>query len=830
MENNEKKTALEFETLSLSGFSFESSDTPPLDETAKEAPTPAAEGKPEDIIPDSFELSFADEYESEKAKSEPEIIDEPKVRRPYIPKFTEASARYSTAEVLSKTIAKTVTKAQAAAVTARPEVRPSVDPTAELEDDRAVKKVMVTTGASSDEAFLDESIKIYKFEGDAVAEDKKKIPVANKPVPEEDYVPLVPKPESEEAEPIAEEKPSEPAQLEAEEALKKEEKLLPTPFGKVAEGEEPKGSRGEALSKRGRLSEYSSLPERDSFKDRFLDALTSVKIRLTAIVLIILSLIASEIVFLTLSPINMVGFLTGGGVLVDLLFSTALFALSIPEVYRGVKRLFGGVLAPEVFLPLSYILILVYTLTAASFGPSGAVYMHFSLPFSLGVFYSALASYFRISAEFKSFKLISTGRDMWVLDKRFTRTLERENIALDGAVDEYRSKISRVFRTSFVSDFCENTERVKENSANTATLLGISLGTALVSGVITFFLADSALPLLSALEAFLAVFFFSVPSAFILSRKFFFNRLIKREAKSGRTFIGESAVYDTAEVDVIAYDDTEALGGAAIKKMHLYGKVYNTEKAMMEMYSLFSTVGGPLVKVFSASLDRKCPSAESVTLFDDGIVGYFGGHRVMAGSYDFMVRNNARIPEDDGKALFEPMTGVKVMYGAEDGEVFVKFFIKYSFADAFSTLLPDFKRYNIVPLIYTRDPNVDGELLRTLTDGEDRIRAFKLRDLPLPTEVYSHISSDSVSLADKLSVPSLLTSAREYRALSSIASAFEMFTMLAGAAASSLTSLFLMGGLSRVPTLVYLIWQLIPLSLFSVLPRAFDRLKEKNKE
>ncbi len=814
-ENTERKTALTFETVTAEGLVFESEAAPPV----KGSSLPE-EKEPEKTVEEPADgFTFDTGSGNEKTDGLTFFPEPPQMRKTYVPRFTEVSERYRAADGSRRDVPKSALL---------PKDAPALDPTAELDEERNVRKVVVNRGTSADDTFSDESIKIYKFESDGM-------PSAPK-IPEAGQSTAAPEPEEPKEQKAAEDTLTDEARVDTEPVCEHEAdtdaELLPSPVRKLAAGEEPKGSREGARPSKSRLfPEYTSPSERDGFKDRFLDALMSVRVRFAAIALIILALIAAEIVFLTVSPYDMGGFLVGSGALVDLLFSTALLALTLPEVGRAVRYLAKRTAAPELMLPLSYLVILAYTLTAAFGGEVGVRYMHFSLPFSLQAAFSVLASYFRLEGEFRSFRMISTGKPMWVLDKRFTRTLEKENIALDGAVDEYSSKLARVFRTSFVSDYSANSAKVRENTSNFLTVVGITLGASLITGAIALFLTDSTARFAAALEAFSMVFFFALPAFSILVHKLPLARLLAMAKEKGHTFIGEGAVMDTAEVDVIAYDDTEIFGDdVTIRKVHLYGKVYNTAKAMEEMYSLFSAVGGPLARVFAQSLDRKCSSAESVTLFDDGIVGFFEGRKVMAGSEEFMRRNNVKIPEDDYKTKPDSQDPVRVMYGAEDGEVYVKFFIRYSFMEEFSVLLPELVREHIVPLVYTRDPNIDTEMLRTLTLGDDVIRVLKQRELPAADEVYPHISSTEVSLGDKYRVPEMLLLARAYRAHITLASVAELAVMLAGAALSSVLSLILMGRLSSVPVFVPALYQLLPgVLLFASASLGF-KLRKKDKE
>ena len=813
-ENREKKTALQFETVTASGLVFESDSAPSVEDSIV----------PRDPVSEDAETPGL-LFEETVPKTKENTSDSLNIKKTYFPRFTEVSERYRSVDRSKLTERPTVN----VKAWVKPE-EPSLDPTAELDEQRRVRKVVVSSGARADDTFSDESIKIYKFDSDERPQAPK-IPDAGK-ISAESVKPIL----QESAERSADEVPEESAvpEVEKEETEETPERaILPSPVRKYAEGEEPKGSHEDVRRPKNKLfPEYTSRAERDGFKDRFLDALMSVRVRFAAIGLIILALIAEEIVLLGVSPFDMGGFLAGNGALVDLLFSTALFALSIPEIIRAVRYAVKRQVTPELMLPLSYLFILVYSLSAALGGELGVRYAHFSLPFSVQIAFSTAAAYFRLDGEFISFKMISTGKEMWVLDERFTRTLDKENIALDGAVDEYSSKLARVFRTSFVSDYSANTAKIRESSANVLTSLGVSVGAALLTGAITLFLTDSTARFPAALEAFLLVFFFASPAISLLVHKLPLSSLLRTAREREYTFVGEGSVMDTADVDVIAYDDTEIFGkeDVSIRKVHLYGKVYNTAKAMEEMYSLFSVVGGPLLNVFSQSLDRKCSSAESVTVFDDGLVGSFEGHQVMAGSLDFMLRNNVKIPEEDYKTKPDGSDTTRVMYGAEDGAVYVKFFIRYSFMEEFSSFLPDLRREHIVPLVYTRDPNIDAEMIRTLTLGDDVIRVLKERELPVPNEVYPHISSAEVSLGEKFSVPEMLLTARAYKSHITAASLGELGIMFFGASVASVLSFVLMDGLSGVPSFVPAIYQLLPGAVLFLFTKLKFRPTRKDKE
>ena len=247
--------------------------------------------------------------------------------------------------------------------------------------------------------------------------------------------------------------------------------------------------------------------------------------------------------------------------------------------------------------------------------------------------------------------------------------------------------------------------------------------------------------------------------------------------------------------------------GVSLKKVHLYGKTYNAGKAMHQMYAIFSAVGGPLSDMFKASVEEGSPSAIELEIEDDGISGRLGEHTVYAGTAEYMARKGAFIPPDDFRTNLAQGDSTKVMYGAEDGKVYVKFFIRYSFSEEFTMLLPSLKDAGIVPLIYTRDPNLTAEFFRMLTLGEDIIRVLKKHTVPENEDkVYRRVSAGIVTLGNKLDAVNLVLHAKKYAAYQSALSMSELIAMLAG---TVVAIMFAITGSLSVPMVAVAALQLV---------------------
>ena len=122
-------------------------------------------------------------------------------------------------------------------------------------------------------------------------------------------------------------------------------------------------------------------------------------------------------------------------------------------------------------------------------------------------------------------------------------------------------------------------------------------------------------------------------------------------------------------------------------------------------------------------------------------------------------------------------------------------------------LLPDLKSKNIVPLIYTRDPNINGDLLKVLTLGEDIIRVMK-KYVPRTSEekTYRHVNSGIVTYGDKDNAINMILSAKKYKSFLASVSVTELVCMLVSAIAAIICAL---SGTYSLPVSLFAFWQFI---------------------
>lgn len=766
--------------------------------------------------PHEDEFLIPESYITDKDFETQTFVNTPASIRPtYLPRFTEVSDTY---RMQNDPRPRTDAPKPATKVVENKEEEinlTDLDPTSEGVENKEVEKVVVSSGTPVNKDLTDENLTVLKFSTpiDTQTQDALSVltendaPVQETPAVVNDDMTVV-------------EENIDEVTNENEESVKEQGPLtIPDPETTYSvvnfapdqerfESDMPLGSE-ESPIKEQKKGEFTSPIQRDSIKDRALDSLMSIRVRLVCVALLLATVVIMDCVrWFGFEPLSSVGLasIPSAATYVDMQFAVCMFLLAIPEAVRSCSLLLKKTLSPELFIVAALPVIVVNDIILAANGAEG--FLTFSALYGLQCFSAILAYYIKIDTDFLAFKSVSKNIGKNVLDKRFTRELPRENLALDGIIDEYNSKTARMFRTSFVSGFFRRSSVLCENSSNVAMILGVGTGLSLVTSLVSFFL--NSYSIVHAAQSFATVFLLSLPVFSIFLHKLPYKQSMREVIeKDEGAYIGESSIYESADVDVVTYEDTEIFGteDVRIKKVHLYGKAYNTAKAMKQMYSLFSVVGGPLDYVFSSSLDRKCPSATEIVIEPDGICGMLEGHRIFAGTAEYMARHGVTIPSDDYRTNSSTVDSTRVMYGAEDNEVYVKFFIRYSFSEEFTMILPELKEKKIVPLIYTRDPNITGDLLKILTLGEDIIRVMK-KYVPRTTEeqTYRHIDSGLVTYGDKTNAINMILLAKKYTALQSGFAVYELIAMVVGAVLAVIIS---MGEFFAVPEILLPLWHVL---------------------
>ncbi len=767
------------------------------------------------LVLEGEEGFFDDENNGGEAEQEPYHI--------YTPRFTEASERYRL-----KGDARVRERFGIKQRPEKPEGNPDeIDPTAEFDADiNGVEDAKTPENVALDES--DESISVLKFKTpeEELEEEARREREEIKKLLGSD-VKAAPAPEKDEEESAEDEEIPEETTEEENIETEPEEYTLPDPdedelkvyeFEPVSNKTEPDLPPSETNKKNNR--EFNNPIQRDSIKDRFLDLLISIRIRRVASLVFALGILILEI----LAAAGAVKFnLFGGNAsystlgIVDLLLGTCLFVIAMPEIVRAVKSLIEKKITRELLSVPMYALFLAYTLVASFSGQKK--YALFGILFASVIIPILTAALYRSKADFIAFKMIAQPEDKQVIDLVNTRELDVENKALDGVVDEYRSKLSRTFNASFISDFFKNSDGGEISLKHAGLIYGIPFGAALICGIVAYFLSWS---FVTAMAVFALGAMLGCPIFSIIAGKISFFHSQRAALLTDSTAIGEDSYHDFAGVDVFAFDDTDLFGpdDVNLKRFMLYGDRENMEQVMRQMCALFAAVGGPLDYMFSGIIDNRVrhKTATNLIIEDDGILGEVAGHKICAGSEDYMRRNGIAIPQAaSGRETGSSLDTIKIMYAAEDGEVNAKFYIRYSFSEEFASTIPSLRDAQIIPLVYTRDPNISGELLSTLTAGIGTMRVVKLYD-PIPEDTTaSRVDARMITYGDRLDAASMIILSKKYHKFSLYLKFAELCAAIIGVILAISLSLI---GLQRFTVIFAALWHVVTCTAIRLLSKA----------
>ncbi len=799
-------------------FEIGSEITPPEEnKTTETVESPEEETKEDDAVSSIFDIAEKEESESS---------DVFRFQTTYMPRFTDATGKYSRIGYGSEAVDELESPLLISS--------DGADATAEIDEGKENDAKIVNLKPEGE--IITETSTLFKFD-DADKDSQNPAP-KQEPVPEE-VKPQEEKPEDVEASdaPVDETpEKTEPApeivevKTETNTAVDIENPLpkkIPERYVPVAVAKRESITEvGDALGGNEK-SEFTAHHKSDRVKDGFLDSLLSQKVRFSVALALSVILIIFENLYLfgvdLMKAFNIIA-MPNALAIIDIQFVACIFLLALPEIIRGLKNLLAKRVTTELFLIPAFAVYLAYSLALIVKTPEK--YSLFGILFAILTLSVVASSYLRTKADFVSFKHISESGEKKIVDNKYTRVLDSENFALDGVIEEYKSRTARVFKTSFVADFFRRTRSSSEKLSHVLLMTLLPLGVSFVISFAVYFLAPG---FISAITAFALTYLLSVPAFTVLVRKLPHYFASEEAALENGALIGEAAYYDYAGIDVICFEDVEIFSSedVNIQRIRLYRSNEDLTKALRQMSALFMTVGGPLDEIFSESLDKKCAPANGIIIKENGLIGEIDGKKVMAGSYDFMISEGVTPPgdEDDGKKSFDATT---VMYAAENGEIYAKFYVRYRFSEEFTMLLPTLGEEKIVPLVYTRDPNLTNDLMKKLTAGTSTVRILKKDTTPVRDFAPPKLSAGMVCNGDKGNLVNLVLLARRYAKFNSRIKVTERSAMIVGL---SLGALISVGGmLSLLPSALLSAWQLAWCVALYALTRSSFRLPKKKKE
>lgn len=413
----------------------------------------------------------------------------------------------------------------------------------------------------------------------------------------------------------------------------------------------------------------------------------------------------------------------------QLLMLCALFAL--PELKRGVKRLFTGAPTPETMTVLAFVVAVVSSYVIAFRATVNSTPVLFNAVAAMSIVMALIYSRTNIKREFISFFVAGSKRKKYAMN----RVPENETLlSPESYEDDMYGDVMRVERVGFIDGFFSRMCAPDGmTTAFTAAFMGISVVAAALFAVFANKGNDAVMAVFSNIYIVsLAI----MPVATHVTFSYPFYRAAKAASECDSAIIGETSLEEYAATAVVSFDDGNVFPSFGVKVQNI--KIYNNARIDRVLYyasSAFSVAGGPLADVFEVAT-MEMGRSENVQI-NDADKGYLStavdGVNITFGSFPALSQREFDISDEIAFDDVDFSDELSIMYMFREDVLIAKLYIKYVLDGDIEPILKQFQDYGMYLCVRTYDPNIDEYMISS-----------KLSIKNAPVKVVRYRNSDDV--------------------------------------------------------------------------------------
>lgn len=405
------------------------------------------------------------------------------------------------------------------------------------------------------------------------------------------------------------------------------------------------------------------------------------------------------------------------------------------QIYHGFRSIISKDYMPESVTVVALLVSLIHSgvnFILISVGYTGIPTFNFVSAILIAG--TVLYSFVNIVREEYGFRAISGKDTKFILERVQQNEAEAEYDTFTTTSSEYNGQIARVGKTGFVKNFFRNTN----SSINISKFMGIYYIIALFAPVIFAIIAAVRLKDATLLTAHWGMgVMFMLPIGIFCAYSVPFYIGNKRLFEDGVAIIGEDAVNEFSEVDVVVVNDTTAFPPQNIKiqNFHVYND-FTIERVLYYASNGFSLVGGSLAEVFDSAANETILASKRVRFLCSGrsyLCMKIDNEKVIFADKFGMTSQGIEVGNER-----ENRDGT-VMYVAVNSVLAAKLYIKYEIDDEFLRIVRLLNKNGTGVGIRSFDPNLNNELIKKLS-------SFKKRDLRvIKLTTINEVSKPSVT-------------------------------------------------------------------------------------
>ena len=446
------------------------------------------------------------------------------------------------------------------------------------------------------------------------------------------------------------------------------------------------------------------------------------------------------------------------------------------QMYHGIKSIASKEFLPESIGVVSVLVCVLHSIVALiliSVGYTGVIMFNFvAAAILVG---SILFSFVNVVREEFGFRAISGKDTKFILERVKQSNAEAEfDTFTTTSNGDFNGKISRVGRTGFVKNYFRNTNA----NVNIGRFMSVYYSVALLAPIVFAIIASvrqGSAVVLTSYWGMGVMLLLPIGVLCAYSVPFYIGN--KRLFEDGVAIIGEDAVNEYADIDVVVVNDTTAFPpqNIAIKNFHVYGD-YTLESVLYYAVNGFSLVGGPLAEVFEVMANSQIVSSKKVRFLCSGrsyLCVRVDNEKVIFADKFGMISQGIEVGNER-----EIKDGHSTMYVAINGVLAAKFYFKYEVDDEFLRIVRLLNKNGTGVGIRSFDPNLNNELIKKITTFRKRdLRIIKLSSVDEVTKTTvaqeAKVVSKGLSMSLIKSIPvckKILTARKVNRVIKILAS------------------------------------------------------------
>ena len=365
---------------------------------------------------------------------------------------------------------------------------------------------------------------------------------------------------------------------------------------------------------------------------------------------------------------------------------------------------------------LAVLAVLIQGIVLAVLPGSVTAYEQISLYFPVAVvalFFALVGKRMAVRRVERDFTTLMDDQDKYALVRIRDRELARE---FARGLPPDADGVACSAKVDFLTGFLNRSYSQDYSLAFTSIAVPICLLGAIVVAVVTFFMADRALPV--AVSAFAAVLCVCAPLSGAIVPNLMQNKMSKRLARQGALLAGYVSAEEYTDTNAVVISDRDLFPADSVM---LHGMKVFAEKrideAILDAASVILSCGGILSGVFINMVgnNKRMLRAVDNLVYEDGmgISAWVDGKRVLIGTQELMRMHDIDCPSRDFEARYA-RDGRQVLYIANSGELSAMFVVSYNASPDIMDAMAGLARRGTSLIIYTTNPNVTPELIASV--------------------------------------------------------------------------------------------------------------------